>query len=148
MAVVQNCDPAAYVDVRTAPPSERELAWDFSILANARRCLLIQTGQSVTWTSDLGVHPLAAQGGDTPNPIGFHDEGSAATVTFTSPGTFGYKCQAHSSMIGAVQVVQAPPPGQAPALPVPLVVGLFLALLISGRELLRRRLAQRASARA
>jgi len=132
--VVQNCQPTAYVDARAGNQAARELAWDMPIVDDPMRCLLIQTGQSVVWNGSLSVHPLTTQGGDTPNPIGYHDDGESTTVTFSSPGTFGYKCLAHSPMIGAVMVVAAPvtPPSPAPAIPPWLATGLGLVLAVAG----------------
>jgi len=92
--------------------------------------MLIQTGQSVTWgNTNLDAHPLGPQGGDSPTPIGTYRDGESVAVQFNTPGTFGYRCLAHSSMIGAVKVVAAVPQAQAPAL-TPLLVGALGALLL------------------
>jgi len=141
--VVQGCEPTAFVDVTTGTTADRTLPWDFSIIDNTKHCLLIQTGQAVTWSGDFDVHPLAAQGGDSPNPIGTHQSGESATVTFNAVGTFGYKCLAHSPMIGAVKVVAATTtPAQAPALSPLVGSGLGVLLVAAGVALLRRRRTQ------
>jgi len=101
--VVQNCQPAQYVD-RTAPSADRQLNWNFGISSDPERCMQVRAGQTVVWNGDLDVHPLGGSGGDSPNPISLHQNGS---VTFTAPGTYGYVCLAHSSMTGAIRVVQA-----------------------------------------
>ena len=69
------------------------------------RCVEIKAGQTVTWTGSFATHPLLADEGDKPNPISTADtSGASATVTFPTAGTYGYKCQVHASMTGAVLV--------------------------------------------
>lgn len=117
--VVGDCQPGAYLD-RTAPAASRQLTWDFSIATDPARCLKVQVGQTVVWNGDFDTHPLGGSGGDTPNPIGLHVNGS---VTFNAVGTFGFTCLVHSSMKGAILVVPAPAP------PVPAVPSWLLAIL-------------------
>jgi plastocyanin len=124
--VVQGCGSAQYLD-RTAPGADRELHWDFGIENDPEHCLQVRVGQSVFWNGDLDNHPLGGQGGDTPNPISLHVDGS---VTFNTPGTFGYKCLSHSGMIGAIRVVPAAAP--VPALAPPLFIALTLLVLGGG----------------
>jgi plastocyanin len=132
--VVQDCQPTAYLD-RTATGADRQLAWDFSISSDPERCMKVRVGQTVVWnvTPDFDVHPLGGAGGDSPNPITFHNNG---VVTFTAVGTFGFQCLNHASMKGAIQVVAAPPP--VPASSPWVVLGLTVLLLASGSILLRR----------
>jgi hypothetical protein len=127
--VVQDCQPDQYLD-RTAAAADRQLAWGFGISGDPERCLQVQVGQTVVWSGDLDTHPLAGSGGDMPNPITFHLNGS---VAFNAPGTFGFVCLSHSSMKGAIKVVQAP--RVAISSPVPAVSlrqKLLLALLLLG----------------
>lgn len=65
----------------------------------------IKVGQKVKWVGNFGTHPVGANGGDKPNPISTFDE-TSGEVTFTAAGTFGFQCQVHASMKGAIQVVQ------------------------------------------
>lgn len=68
-------------------------------------CVHIKVGQSVTWTSNFGSHPLQAAGGTTPSPITGQTSGTSVTYTFTSPGTYGYECGVHPAIMnGAVEV--------------------------------------------
>jgi plastocyanin len=69
-------------------------------------CLRVKKGASVTWNGDLGVHPLAPKGGDAANPITAISAGSTKTFTFDTPGTYGFVCASHSSMTGAISVVE------------------------------------------
>jgi len=124
-AQVQNCQPNQYLD-RTAPGADRQLNWDFSISSDPERCLQVRVGQTVVWSGDLSTHPLGGQGGDSPNPITTHLNGS---VTFTTAGTFGFVCLSHSSMKGAIQVL---PAAAVPALSPWMTVGLTMLLLASG----------------
>ncbi len=71
----------------------------------------IKQGQSVNWNGDFGSHPIAAFGGDSPNPIdvntAFDNDAGSQTVTaaFPNVGTFGYHCEIHPAMLCAIQVV-------------------------------------------
>jgi plastocyanin len=68
-------------------------------------CVHIKVGQSVTWNSNFTSHPLAPFNGDTPNPITSTATGTTASVTFANPGTFGFHCGIHTTLMeGAVQV--------------------------------------------
>lgn len=79
-----------------------QIDWNFQVTP---RCVEIKAGESVTWTGNFATHPLQADEGDKPNPIASANlASSSATVTFPTAGTFGFKCQVHSSMIGAVLV--------------------------------------------
>src|SRR5262245_37607561 len=126
--VVQGCQPDQYVD-RTAANADRQLSWDFSITSDPARCMQVRAGQTVVWDGDLETHPLAGQGGDTPNPITFHANGS---VTFNSPGTFGFVCLSHTPMKGAIEVLAAAPaaPAPVPVTSIPLSVALALFFLV------------------
>jgi plastocyanin len=132
--VVQNCQPDQYVD-RTAPGADRQLTWDFGIASDPERCMQVRVGQTVVWdvVGSFDLHPLAGQGGDMPNPITSHQNGS---VTFTSPGTFGFVCLNHSTMKGAIRVV--PAPALVPAATPWWIAALTALLLASGWLVLRR----------
>ena len=87
-------------------------------LVYSPKCLTISAGESVTFFGDtaqgssFAVHPLRPGGasGSDPgaggNPIAAQNGGATYTVTFPSPGTYGYFCLAHEGMgmYGAVQV--------------------------------------------
>ena len=133
---VQNC--GTFVDARNSP-LERTLQWDFTIIQNPKACVLIHTGQAITWSSDsLEMHPLLAQGGDSPSPIPYVDQGTTVSVTFNTPGTFGFKCGMHSTMVGAIQVVQGPP-APAPAYSLWFACAFGALLLVTGAFVLQRR---------
>jgi plastocyanin len=94
-----------YVDHTT--DKEVDLQWDFGIAQRADHCSKIKVGSVVKWTGDFNTHPLDAFGGDTPNPIAnaFADAGASVLITFPTAGTFGYHCDVHASMLGAIEVV-------------------------------------------
>jgi hypothetical protein len=134
---VQDCSTAQFLD-RSAASADRRITWDFSISSDPERCLTVRQGQTVVWDGDLDNHPLGGSGGNMPNPIGLHQNGS---VTFNAPGTFGYVCLAHSSMKGAIKVLPAvaTAASPAPALTPSLVALLTASLLIGGHLLSLRR---------
>ncbi len=124
MPDVQGCQPNQFID-RTSSSADRELDYDFGIGGDPERCLQVQVGQSVFWNGVSDVHPLDGSGGDLPNPISAHNNG---TVTFNGVGTFGFFCSNHSTMKGAIKVVAAP---RAPATAAPVASpGLTLALTV------------------
>ena len=93
--VVDDCAPGDFV-------AASQIDWTFTV---SPRCVQIKAGQSVTWTGSFATHPLLADEGDKPNPISTADtSGAAATVTFPAAGTYGFKCQVHATMKGAVLV--------------------------------------------
>jgi hypothetical protein len=132
--VIQNCLPNQYLD-RTATNADRELNWDFGIETDPEHCLQVAVGQKVTWVGNQENHPLGGQGGDNPNPIGLNENG---VVTFTTPGTFGFFCLNHSTMKGAIRVVEATAPVAVPAAtPSWLTTALTVLLFASGLSLIR-----------
>mgnify|MGYP001025087940 CR=1 FL=1 len=73
------------------------------------RCATVKVGASVTFTGSFTQHPLQAAGGDLPNPIPYTAEDQPddkLVVTMTTPGSFGYECEFHPTlMFGAIRVV-------------------------------------------
>lgn len=120
-SAVDDCGESQYLD-RRAAAADRALTWDYSIAGDPERCLVIQVGQSVHWQGNFGDHPLDPDQGDTPNPIAGH---AAGLVTFDRPGVFGFRCNFHLSMRGAIKVVPAA------AAPVPAMSGAWLGTLAS-----------------
>jgi plastocyanin len=65
----------------------------------------IHPGEKLTWVNrDQDVHNVTSddQGKSFHTPL--LDSGESATVTFASPGTFGYHCGVHPDMTGTVIV--------------------------------------------
>ena len=106
--VVNDC--RSFID-RSDANASRTLTWSFSISSDELRCMQIKAGQSVTFSdgngkaADFVSHPLAASGGDKPNPITTVDK-DTGEVKFTSKGTFGFACGNHPAMIGAILVTE------------------------------------------
>lgn len=103
-AEVDGCSESMYLD-RTAAGADRIFNWDYAFAMDPERCITVRVGQSVRWQGNFGDHPLDPDQGDTPNPIASHDDG---LVTFTRTGTFGYRCNFHLAMRGAIRVLPAP----------------------------------------
>ncbi|HWF32351.1 MAG TPA: cupredoxin family copper-binding protein [Solirubrobacteraceae bacterium] len=73
--------------------------------------LTIDAGQTVTWTNrGFTPHTVTALGGEFDS--GRLNVGESFKVTFSTPGTFAYKCEIHPSMRGSVTVLA---PGSAPS---------------------------------
>jgi plastocyanin len=74
--------------------------------------LTVEDGQTVVWRNrGFGPHTVTALGGEFDS--GRLNLGESFKVTFTTPGTFAYKCLIHPSMQGSVTVLapgQHPPP--------------------------------------
>ncbi len=90
----------SYVD-RTG--QDTELTWDLSFGTSANRCIKVLVGDSVSWKGDHTAHPVVPFNG---LPIANVTEGTA--LSFVTPGVYGFKCSAHASMNGAIQVVPRP----------------------------------------
>jgi plastocyanin len=79
--------------------------------AYAPQCIVVKAGAVVTFSGDFAVHPLAPSPSvsGAANPVVDVGAGTAASVTFSTAGSFGYHCQVHGSddagMCGAVYVV-------------------------------------------
>ena len=102
-----------YVD-RTADDASRVVQWDVTMFQKEERCMKIKKGQKVTFSmtqsggapANFQEHPLAAQGGDTPNPVETALDQDTGEVTFAAAGQFGYICGIHPAMTGAVLVTE------------------------------------------
>ena len=85
-----------------------------SVLGAAASCSKIKAGQSVTWTGNFSTHPLGpfddSVDGGVPSNSSPVTSGSASgqgsvTITFPTPGTYGYWCTHHkTAMMGAIVV--------------------------------------------
>ncbi|HUC18587.1 MAG TPA: plastocyanin/azurin family copper-binding protein [Acetobacteraceae bacterium] len=67
--------------------------------------IVIHPGEKVTWVNrDADVHNVTSDG----NAKSFHtpllDTGESASLTFATPGTFGYHCSIHPDMTGTIIV--------------------------------------------
>ena len=110
-AALNGCTAAAAID-RTAVGASRNIT--FPGFAYAPPCMKIRVGQAVTWSGDLGFHPLRAGaivGGvataQPGNPVPSISTGNTATATFGAAGDYGYYCANHfaGGMVGAIFVV-------------------------------------------
>ena len=92
---------------RTAAGADRGISFAPTLPTDVERCMKVKVGQAVTFTtSSFGTHPLIPSGGDTPTPIRAQRfTGTVEAFLFPSVGVFGYKCDAHPTMLGAIQVV-------------------------------------------
>ena len=76
--------------------------------------LTITAGETVTWTNLDGVaHTATATDGSW--DTGLLDEGESGSITFTTPGTYDYRCTPHPSMTGRIIVEAATPATATPS---------------------------------
>jgi plastocyanin len=72
------------------------------------QCMTIKVGETVGWAGNFEAHPLGPNDNKPNNPIasGVFEAGSdgAYSATFAEAGIFGYECQSHTSMHGAINV--------------------------------------------
>lgn len=71
------------------------------------KCAKISVGQKAEFAmGNFAIHPLAPLPSTPQNPIPRTASGSTnVVVTFSAAGTFGFVCENHGSMVGAIQVV-------------------------------------------
>ena len=74
--------------------------------------LTIDVGDSVTWTNNDGAsHTVTSTSGPASFDSGTLSPGDSFSFTFTTAGTYDYRCNIHSSMTGMITVVA---PNSAP----------------------------------
>lgn len=67
--------------------------------------LTVKAGTKVIWTNNDGApHTVTADGGAFSSPT--LSQGQTFSFTFTTPGTYSYKCAIHPSMTAVVVVTQ------------------------------------------
>jgi plastocyanin len=95
-----------YVDRSTGPQAQRTITAinEGGALVYDVPCMHIKRGQTVEWDMDLTFHPLAPLGGTEPTPITLVNSGATTQVVFPNPGTYGFHCLNHVTMVGAIQV--------------------------------------------
>ncbi|MBP9113299.1 MAG: hypothetical protein KBF88_10860 [Polyangiaceae bacterium] len=101
---LNGCTSATYLD-KTASPAT--IKWDTTDGIPPNTCIRIKAGSKVTWNGDLGIHPLKLKDGTFPSPIPTTPitTGTTKEITFPDVGIFGFVCENHSSMVGAIHVV-------------------------------------------
>ncbi len=101
MPLLNGC--SSYVDA-TAEDADRTLNWTYGVEEDARRCLKIRLGQTVTFDGSVSAHPIEALGGTTPNPFA-GALSTSTSFTFDAAGGFGFVCIFHEEMEGVIWVV-------------------------------------------
>jgi plastocyanin len=80
-----------------------EISIDIADFAYSPSNLSVVKGTKITWTNRDSAPHTATDDGDSWN-TGVLRGGESATITFDTPGTFGYYCTVHPSMRGALTV--------------------------------------------
>ncbi|SVE31573.1 uncharacterized protein METZ01_LOCUS484427, partial [marine metagenome] len=77
-------------------------------MAFSPNTITIQVGDSITWTNqDSFSHTATSTSGPVSFDSGTLSNSATFTFTFTTPGTYQYKCNFHSSMTATI-IVEAP----------------------------------------
>jgi plastocyanin len=92
---------------RTAPDADRTVY--FQNYSYDPQCLMIRSGQTVTFAGDFIVHPLTPACGPE-LVLYYRDTGATASFNLTVTGVYGYYCLDHgnpegAAMSGAIMVV-------------------------------------------
>ena len=99
--VVNGCAQGDYVDFTQGQFPTIKFPVDATPAQYQPRCVKVKPFTTVSWSGGFGFHPLAASGGDDPNPVN-----GMPAVTFPKTGIFGFHCSRHPVvMSGAVWVV-------------------------------------------
>jgi len=69
--------------------------------------ITVKVGTTVTWTNqDSAAHTATETDGKTGPDSGTLDQGKTYSFTYSTPGTYSYHCNFHSSMTGTVTVTE------------------------------------------
>ena len=84
--------------------------------AYAPAAVTVHVGDTVTWTNrDAVEHTVTSDpGAAVAFDSGLFGQQQTFSMTFTQPGTYGYHCTPHPTMVGAVTVLPAVQPSSAP----------------------------------
>jgi hypothetical protein len=102
---VNGCRDGDYLDA-TDPLARRVVAWDFAVEMAADRCMQIAVGQTTVFEGDFIEHPIGPHDGDANSPIPPTTGGDSLSIVFGEIGVFGFICEAHPEMRGAIRVVR------------------------------------------
>lgn len=108
--LVNGCDPMALVD--HTKDATVEITFGGAVgLKYAPPCIKIKSGTKVTFTGNLGAHPLAAgevvmnkATNDPTSPIKTTSMGTTVSFTIAAAGSYPYYCDEHytSGMVGLI----------------------------------------------
>ena len=114
--------PAALLGLMLASPSPVAAASHAVTIFDdgfAPAALTVNVGDTVTWTN-TGEDPHTVTADNGAFNSGRLDPGASFTFTFTTAGSFGYRCDFHSDMTAQVTVqAAAAPPADAGGAPAP-----------------------------
>ena len=74
--------------------------------AFAPQTVFIPAGGSVTWVWVTGVHGVVSDDSPAAFPASPTQDGGRYTVSFPTPGQYGYHCAVHGTMMSGVVVVE------------------------------------------
>lgn len=86
-----------------SPPSSAKASVSISNFAFSPATLTVAKGTAVTWTNNDGApHTVTSTSGAFDS--GSLANGKSFTFTFSTPGTYTYRCNIHTSMTGQIVV--------------------------------------------
>ena len=104
---LNSCTPGNYTDRSNGGQVQRTITFPSGPPGNftySVPCMHVKTTQTVQFDGNFSFHPLAPFGGDVPTPFTVVSTGLTTQVTFNTPGTYGFHCQTHATMIGSIEV--------------------------------------------
>ncbi len=105
MLVVTGCggSSTATTTVGTTPSSTGGPQVIMKNIAFVPATLTIKVGQTVTWVNQDSVqHDVVANKGEFKSPL--FGQGGTFSHTFTTAGTYAYRCSIHPNMLGTIIV--------------------------------------------
>jgi hypothetical protein len=105
---LNGCTPGNYTDRSNGGQVQRTITFPVGAPGSftySVPCMHIKATQTVQLDGNFTFHPLAPLGGDVPTPFTVVNTGLTTQVTFNTPGTYGFHCQTHATMIGSIEVV-------------------------------------------
>jgi len=104
-SLIRTCSDAE-LDADDHLETGAEIVASQSVAQYTPHCVRIRVGKTVRFTGPFERHPVSGNG-EPGNPIPKVSTGTdSGPITFTAPGTFGFRCEDHPSvMFGAVKVV-------------------------------------------
>jgi plastocyanin len=104
---LNSCNAGSYQDRTNGGQVQRTITFPVGgtgSFAYSIPCMHIKAGQTVQFDGNFANHPLDAFGGNVPTPFTLTSTGVTQQFTFPNAGTYGFHCQVHPSMIGAIEV--------------------------------------------
>jgi len=104
---LNSCNAGNYVDKSNGGQVQRTITFPAGIPGNftySIPCMRVKVGQTVQFDGNFANHPLEPLGGNVPTPFTLTNTGLTQQFTFNTAGNYGFHCQNHATMLGAIEV--------------------------------------------